>query len=240
LVGSLFKQNYLRPYDYKSELSPVSNPGIIEASPSCSSKGIGHSFKVTRGLHTFYNIFQSMPSASMEITNIASMDITNIAIKSSSMEDDRCLRLRHLSSTVSDRALDEGLKRALEKTCNIESPAKKKQMKKESWAFSEPANIIMPPPLTSEPSTSMATSCLGGLTEDNRRAKIANMLREATEMAEAVGKIDPEPESRPNGRQQFHRRNSFVIHRNRKSTGIIQAPVVPSTTKIVSTQWKHT
>jgi hypothetical protein len=133
-----------------------------------------------------------------------------------------CLRLQHVSSTVSDRALDEDLKRALEKNCNIESPTKKKQKKKESWAFCEPAKIIMPPLLTIGSSTSMVISCLGGLTEDNRPAKIANMLREATEMAEAVGKLDPEPESRPNGRRRFHRRNSFVIHRNRKSTGIIQ------------------
>jgi hypothetical protein len=163
------------------------------------------------------------------------MEITNIAVKSS--EDDHC-RLEHVSSTVSDRALDEGLKRALEKTCNIETPANKKQKKKESWAFCEPAKVVMPSLSTIKSSTSKVISCRGGLPGDNRRAaKLAKMLQEATEMAQAVGKLDPEPDSRPNGRHRFHRRNSFVIHRNRKSTGRLQAPVQQSTTKSVSTQW---
>jgi hypothetical protein len=151
----------------------------------------------------------------MEITN------PNVAIESSSAEDDLC-RLSRASSHVSNQALDEGLRRALEKTCNIEYPARKKQ-KKESWAVCEQAKIVMPPPSTIESSTSKVISCLGGLTGDDRQAKIDNMLLKATTMAHAVGKLDPEPESRPNGRQQFQRRNSFVIHRSRKSTDISPA-----------------
>jgi hypothetical protein len=155
------------------------------------------------------------------------MELTNISIESSSTMYDPCL-LEHASSTISDRALDEGLKRALEKTCCIESPTNKKQ-KKESWTFREPAKVVWSPPPTIESSTIKAMSCLG-LTGDNRRAKIANMLQEATEMARTVGTLDPEPESRPNGRRRFHRRNSFVIHRNWKSTGTFTPPA-PSTTK---------
>jgi uncharacterized protein (DUF2384 family) len=117
-----------------------------------------------------------------------------IAIESSSTKYDPCL-FEHASSIISDRAL--------EKSCNIESPANKKQKRKESRR-------------TFNSSRRKAISCLA-LTEDNRRAKIANMLQEATDMAQAVGELDPEPESRPNGRRRFHRRNSFVIHRNRKS-----------------------
>jgi hypothetical protein len=49
-----------------------------------------------------------------------------IAIESSSEKYDPCL-LEHASSTNNDRALVESLKRALEKTCNIESPANKKK-----------------------------------------------------------------------------------------------------------------
>jgi hypothetical protein len=144
------------------------------------------------------------------------MEITdpNVAIDSSSVEDDLC-RLEYLSSTVSDQALDEGLRRALEKTCSIEYPANKKQ-KKESWAFREPAKVVMPPPSTVGSSASKVISTLGSLTGDYRRAKIVDMLQEATDMAHAVGELDPEPESRPNGRRRFQRRNSFVIHRSRK------------------------
>jgi hypothetical protein len=155
---------------------------------------------------------------------------TNIAIESSSAKDNLCL-LENISSVISDRALDEVLKRALEKTCNIESPASKKQ-KKESWDFCEPAKVVVwPPPSAIESAKRKAISCLGGLTEDNRRAKIANMLQKASDMAKAVGKLDPEVESRPNGRRRFQRRNSFVIHRNRKGTGTLPPPP-PSTTKI--------
>jgi hypothetical protein len=57
------------------------------------------------------------------------------------------------------------------------------------------------------------------------------MLQKATEIARAVGELDPEPESHPNGRRRFQRRNSFVIHRNRKSTGMFSASV-PSIIKI--------
>jgi hypothetical protein len=146
------------------------------------------------------------------------MKTTNTAIEASSQEGALC-RLDHLSSTVSDRALDEGLKRALEKTCNIESPANKKRKKKESWAFCEPAKVFMPTPSPTKLPVSNAISCLGGLTGDTRRAKLAEMLQEASEMAQAIGKLDPDPESHPNGRRRFPRRNSFVIHRNRKSTG---------------------
>jgi hypothetical protein len=156
------------------------------------------------------------------------MELTNISIESSSAKCDPCL-LDHASSVNSDRALDEGLKRALEKSCCIESSANKKQKKKESWTFREPAKVVWSPPSTIESSTRKAFSCLG-LTGDHRRAKIANMLQDATEMAQAVGKLDPEPESRSNGRRRFHRRNSFVIHRNRKSTGAFPAPA-PSITK---------
>jgi hypothetical protein len=152
-----------------------------------------------------------------------------ITIESSFPKYDPCL-LEHAFSTISDRALDEGLKRSLEKSCCIESPANKK---KESWTFREPAMIVWPPLSTISSSRRMAISCLPlteDLTEDNRRAKIANMLQEATDMAQAVGELDPEPESRPNGRRRFQRRNSFVIHRNRKSTGTLTSPAL-STTK---------
>jgi hypothetical protein len=151
----------------------------------------------------------------MEITN------PNIAIDSSSVEDNLC-RIERASSTVSDQALDEGLRRALEKTCSIEYPANKKQ-KKESWAVCEHAKAVMPPPSTIESSTGKVISCLGGLTGDNRQAKIDNMLLKATTMAHAVGNLDPEPESGPNGRRRFQRRNSFVIHRSRKKTGMFPA-----------------
>jgi hypothetical protein len=169
-------------------------------------------------------------------TSQFSMELTNIAIESSSANDNLCL-LEKISSAISDRALDEILERALDKTCNIESPANKKQ-KKESWDFCESAKVVVwPPPSAIESATRKAINCLGGLTEDNRRAKIANMLQKATDMAQAVGKLDPEAESRPNGRRRFQRRNSFVIHRNRKGTGTFPAPP-PSTTKkrVSSTQ----
>jgi hypothetical protein len=143
----------------------------------------------------------------METTN------PNVAIDDSSSVEDGLCRLEYLSLAVSDQALDEGLRRALEKTCSIEYPARKKQ-KKESWAFREPAKVVMPPPSTIGSSTSKVIKCLEGLTGDYRRAKIADMLQEATEMAHAVGELDPEPKFRPNGRRRFQRRNSFVIHRD--------------------------
>jgi hypothetical protein len=164
------------------------------------------------------------------------METANIAIDSSSAEDNLC-RLEHAPPTVSDWTLDEGLKRALERTCNIETPANKKQKKKESWAFCEPAKVFMPPPSTIELPKSNVISRLGGLAGDTRRAMLAEMLQEASELAQAIGKLDPDPESRANGRRRFHRRNSFVIHRYQISgTGILQAPV-PSISKIVSTEW---
>jgi hypothetical protein len=159
------------------------------------------------------------------------METTNIAIESSSAEDNLC-RIEHVSSTASDWALDEGLKRVLEKTCNIETPANKKQKKKESWAFREPAKVFMPPPSNIKLPRS---NVVRGLAGDNRRAMLAEMLQEASDLAQAIGKLDPDPESRPNGRRRFHRRNSFVIHRDQISTGILQTPV-PSISKIVSTE----
>jgi hypothetical protein len=128
------------------------------------------------------------------------METTNIAIDSSSAEDNLC-RLEHVSSTDRDRVLDEGLKRALEKTCNIETPATKKQKKKESWAFCEAAKVFMPTPLTSELPKSNAISRLGGLAGDTRRAMLAEMLQEASELAQAIGKLDPDPEL-PDGRRR--------------------------------------
>jgi hypothetical protein len=166
------------------------------------------------------------------------METTNIAIESSSAEDNLC-RLEYVSSTDRDRALDEGLKRALEKTCNIELPANKKQKKKECWAFCEPATVLMATPPTIESPKSNVISRLGGLAEDTRRAMLAEMLQEASELAQTIGKLDPDPESRPNGRRRFHRRNSFVIHRNQISTGTLQAPA-PSISKIVSTEQCNT
>jgi hypothetical protein len=158
------------------------------------------------------------------------MELTNIGIESFSSKDNLCL-LDNISSSISDRALDEVLKRALEKTCNIESPANKKQ-KKESWDFCEPAKVVVwPPPSAIESAKKKTITCLEGLMEDSRRAKIANMLQKATDMAKAVGKLDPEAEPCQNGRRRFQRRNSFVIHRNRKIAGAIPAPS-PSTTNI--------
>jgi hypothetical protein len=154
------------------------------------------------------------------------MEPTNIAIESSSTDDDLC-RLNRASSTASDWGLEEGLGRALENSCSIEYPARKKRKKKESWTFRETAKVVMPPPSTIESSTSKVTSCLEGSTGDNRQATIANMLQEATDMARAVGELDPEPEEpcHSNGRRRFQRRKSFVI----------QAPA-PSATNIEPTQ----
>jgi hypothetical protein len=64
-----------------------------------------------------------------------------VAIKSNSTKDELC-HLEHASSTASDQVLDEDLKRALEKTCNIKSPANKTQ-KKESWDICEPATVVI-------------------------------------------------------------------------------------------------
>jgi hypothetical protein len=70
-------------------------------------------------------------------------------------------------------------------------------------------------PSTIESSTGKEFGCpLGGLMGDSRLAKVVNMLHRATEMAHAVGKLDPEAESRPNGRHRSQRRNSFVFHRS--------------------------
>jgi hypothetical protein len=165
---------------------------------------------------------------------------TFAAIKSDFAKGDLCL-LENTSSAISDQALDEVLKRALEEACNIESPVNKKQ-KKESWDFCEQAKVVVwPQPSVIESATRKTIVRLGSLTEDNRLAKIAIMLQKATDIAQAVGKLDPEAESHPNGRRRFQRRNSFVIHRNGKGTGTFSAPVPsatktpsPSTTKITS------
>lgn len=140
-------------------------------------------------------------------------------------------RLEHVFPTVSDRGLKKGLKRALEETpCSEEIPVYKRQKKKESWAFHEPAKVGKPLPLPLDSSTSKAISlnALAGLTGDDRRAKISQMLEKATVIAHAVGNIDPEPESHPNGRRRHQRRNSFVIYRNLNKTGTFPA-VAPST-----------
>jgi hypothetical protein len=161
----------------------------------------------------------------------------HIAIKSPSAEDDNLRRLDHVFPAVSDRGLEEGFKRAFEKTCCEEMPVYKRQ-KKESWAFHEPDKVVktLPSTMESSTSTSKAINSLAGLTGDNRRAKISQMLQEATVIARAVGELDPEHESHPDGRRRFQRRNSFVIHRNRNtgmrhSTGMFPA-VAPSTTMI--------
>jgi hypothetical protein len=200
--------------------SVSTNPGIVQERPGKTESSVLYRpSKHWSELGAYFLTHFTIPQ--MEITN------TNIAIESSSAKVDLC-RLEHVSSTVSEQVLDEGLRWALEKTCNIESPANKKR-KKRSWAFCEPAKVIMFPSSTIESSTSKVIGCLGGLTGDNRRAKIANMLQEATEMAQAVGNLDPEPESRSNGRRRFQRRNSFVIHRNRKNTGTFPAPATKIT-----------
>jgi hypothetical protein len=157
----------------------------------------------------------------------------HIAIESPTTEVNRH-RLEHVFPTVIDRGLEEGLKRALDETGCEDIPVYKKQ-KKESWAFHEPAKVANPLLSASRSSTSKAISpsnALAGLTGDNRRAKISQMLQEATVLGHAVGNIDPEPESHPNGRRLFQRRNSFVIHRNRNSTGMFPPAVALSTTKI--------
>jgi hypothetical protein len=156
----------------------------------------------------------------------------HIANKSPTVEDNRH-RLEHVFPTVSDQGLEEGFKRVLEETCCEEIPAYKKQKKKESWAFHEPAKVFKSLPLIMESSTSeeINPNALAGLTGDNRRAKISKMLEEAAVTAHAVGNLDPEPESLPNGRRRYQRRNSFVIYRNLNNTGMFPA-VAPSTTKI--------
>jgi hypothetical protein len=158
----------------------------------------------------------------------------HIANKSPVVEDNRH-RLEHVFPAVSDQGLENGFKRALEETCCEDIPVYKKQKKKESWAFHEPAKVVksLPPLRTMESSTSkeINPNALAGLTGDERRAKISRMLEEATVIAHAVGNLDPEPESLPNGRRRFQRRNSFVIYRNLNNTGMFPA-VAPSTTKI--------
>jgi hypothetical protein len=142
----------------------------------------------------------------------------NISIESSAAEEGLG-RLERRSPAVSFEALGEVLKRALEKTCNDEPAANKKQ-KKESWAFHEPAKVVKPPPSTFESYTSkMHVSTLAGLAEDNGRARIAQMVQQATEMATTIGRLDPAPESLANGRRRFQRRNSFIILPNRIRTG---------------------
>jgi hypothetical protein len=138
---------------------------------------------------------------------------TNISIDSSSAEEGLG-RLDHCSSTVSIGVLEDGFKRALEKTCNDEPPTSKKQ-KKESWAFRESAKVVKPPSSIFESSASKTNvSTLAGLAVDIQRAKTAQMVQQATVMAMAIGRLDPELESHPNGRLKFQRRNSFIIHPN--------------------------
>jgi hypothetical protein len=156
---------------------------------------------------------------------------THIVIESPTAEDNPH-RLEHVFP-VSDQGLEEGFKRALEKTCCEEIPVYKKQKQKtESWAFHEPpAMVVKPPPSTMKSSTSkkaISSSALAGLTGDNRRAKISQMLQEATVITHAAGKLDPEPELHPNGRRRLQRCNAFVVHHNRNSTGMFPA-VAPST-----------
>jgi hypothetical protein len=155
--------------------------------------------------------------------------ITHTAIKSPTAEDkDSRHRCEHDFPTVSDRGIEEGFKRAVETTkCCEEMPVYKKLKK---GAFHEPAKVVKFLPSITESSTSEAisTRALAGLTGDNRRAKISQMLKEATVMAHAGGRLDPELESHSNGRRRFHRCNS---HRNRNSTGMF--PATPSTAKIM-------
>jgi hypothetical protein len=151
----------------------------------------------------------------------------HIANKSHVVEDNQH-RLEHVFPTVSDRGLEEGFKRALEEPCCEGIPAYKKQKKKESWAFHEPAKVVKSLPSLRK---AISSNALAGLTGDTRRAKINQMLEEATVIAHAVGNLDPEPEPLPNGRCRFQRRNSFVIYRNLNNTGMFPA-AAPSTTKI--------
>jgi hypothetical protein len=155
-------------------------------------------------------------------------NVAHTAIKSPTSEDNQHRR-EHVLPTVSDRGLEEGFKRALEKTCCDEIPVFKK-LKKESWTLPEQAEIVKLLPSIMESSTSRAisTSAHAGLTRDNRRAKISQMLQQATVVAHAGGRLDPEPESHPTVQQRFHRCNS---HRNRNSTGVFPAAAL-STTKI--------
>jgi hypothetical protein len=149
---------------------------------------------------------------------------TNISILSSFAEEG----IGRLELRCSG-ALEEGLKRALESSNDEppEPPAHKKQ-KKESWAFHEPAKVVKAPPLSFESAISnMHVSTLAGLAGDIRRARIAQMVQQAAEMATAIGKLDPEPESLPNGRRRFQRRNSFVIHPNRSNTGMFPGCIPP-------------
>jgi hypothetical protein len=147
---------------------------------------------------------------------ITHMHITN---RYPAVEENRH-RLEHVFPSVSDRGLEKGFKRALEEPCCEEIPVYKKQKKKESWDFHEPAKVVKSPP-----------NALAGLTGDNRRGKISQMLEEATVVAHAVGNLDPESESLPNGRRRFQRRNSFIIYRNLNNTRMFPA-VAPPTTKI--------
>jgi hypothetical protein len=172
---------------------------------------------------------ESLPAEdSMRASITEKITHMHIGINSPAAAENNRHRLEHVFPTVSDRGLEEGVKRVLEKTCCEEIPVYKKH-KKESWAFHEPAKVVDPLPLTMESSTS--PNALAGLTGDNRRAKISQMLEEATVIARAVGKLDPEAESHPNGRRRFQRRNSFVIYRNLKNSGMFPA-VAPPTTKI--------
>jgi hypothetical protein len=169
------------------------------------------------------------PSAEDSLRASITEKITHmhIANKSPIVEDNRH-RLEHVFPGVSDRGLEEGFKRALEEPCCEEIPVYKKQKKKESWAFHEPAKVVKSLPSMRK---AISSNPLTGLTGDNRRAKIAQMLEEATVFAHAVGNLDPQPEYLPNGRRRFQRRNSFVIYRNLNNTGMFPA-VAPPTTKI--------
>jgi hypothetical protein len=154
--------------------------------------------------------------------------IAHTAIKSPTAEDN-WHRREHDFPTVSDRGLEEGFKRASETTGCDEMPVYKK-LKKESWAFHKPSKVVkfLPSITESSPSEAISTSALAGLTGDSRRAKISQMLKEATVMAHAGGRLDPEPESHSNSRRRFHRCN---YHRNWNSTGMFPA-AAPSISKI--------
>jgi hypothetical protein len=159
-------------------------------------------------------------------SNLIMENITDTAIESPTSEDNQHRR-KYVLPTVSEQGLEEGFKRALEKTCCDEIPVYKK-LKKDSWTLHEQAKVL--PSITeSSASKAISTSALAGLARDNRRAKISQMLQEATVMAHAGGeRLYPEPESHPTGQHRFHRCNS---HRNRNSTGMFPAATL-STTKI--------
>jgi hypothetical protein len=143
---------------------------------------------------------------------------THTAIKSPTSEDNQHRR-EHVYPTVSDRGLAEGFKRALEKTaCCDEIPVYKK-LKKESWTPHKQAKVVKFLPSITESSTGKAisNSALADLTGDKRRAKISQMLQEATVMAHPIGMLYPEQKYLPIGRRRLHRCSS---RRNRNSTGM--------------------